>query len=212
MKPKKPLNHQSKLRILAANSCQDILNKIDSKWVEFTNEKVNANITCVHSVDQLTQDEYNWINDLTENNMKVYYEQSENGWNRKQKEKEFRHETARFLLCHLKSGQSNDQLIAFVHFRFELDYDEKHPILYCYEIQVTKDYQSCGLGRHLMLMLQEIASKFQMKSVLLTCFRHNERSYKFYQNLDYKIHHCSPSKCGMEASYEILYHRVGNTH
>ena len=215
MKPKKPLNHQSNLRIFAGNSSKDILAQLDSKWLEFTSEKVKAAVTCVHSVNQLTQEEYNWISDLTEANMKVYYEQSENGWNRKQKEKEFRHETARFLLCRLKRDDNctDEPLIAFVHFRFELDYEGKHPILYCYEIQVVNEHQCCGLGRHLMLLLEQIAAKFNMKSVLLTCFKHNKRSLKFYQKLGYTIHHCSPSKCGQEATYEILCHKANsNSH
>lgn len=134
--------------------------------------------------------------------MREYYDASETAWNRKSKEKEFKCDTARFLLCRLKKKDDRDDgtLIAFVHFRFELDYEDKHPILYCYEIQVAREYQCFGLGAHLMQLLQQIARKFNMKSVLLTCFKHNERSFKFYQKLGYKIDSCSPS----DASYEIL--------
>lgn len=226
MKPlKKPLNHQSKLRIFAANNCKNIIDQIDTKLLQFNSKNVNVSITCVHSVQQLTQDEFNWISNLTEANMKEYYEKSENGWNRKQKEKEFRHQTARFLLCRLNNKYDTDDeetshttngseklgdLVAFVHFRFELDYLDKHPILYCYEIQVANEYQCYGLGRHLMLLLEQIASKFHMKNILLTCFKHNPRSLNFYQKLGYTIDSCSPSKCGQEASYEILCHKVNN--
>lgn len=213
MKPKKPLNHHSNFRIFAANSCEDILGEVDSKLLQFKLGSQSAEITCVHSYKQLTDREFSWISDLTEINMREHYDLSESQWNRKSKEKEFTNETARFLLCRLKT-EDNDTtpgpLIAFVHFRFELDYEKKHPILYCYEIQVANDYQCFGLGAHLMNLLEKIALKFHMKSILLTCFKHNERSSKFYMKLGYTINRCSPSKCGQQASYEILCRKVSN--
>lgn len=212
MKPKKPLNHQSNLRIFAANSSQDIVDQIDPSLLTFKLDSRTATITCVHSFKQLTEEEFTWISNITEVNMREYYDASETAWNRKSKEKEFKSDTARFLLCRLEKKDDAEEapLVAFVHFRFELDYENKHPILYCYEIQVASDYQCFGLGAHLMNLLQRIAHKFHMKSVLLTCFRHNERSYKFYQKLGYKIDSCSPSKCGQEASYEILCRKVSD--
>ena len=213
MKPKKPLNHQSNLRIFAANSSQDILDQIDPALLTFKLGSESATISCVHSAKQLTDGEFSWISHLTELNMREYYDASESAWNRKSKEKEFKCDTARFLLCRLdkEDDQAERPLIAFVHFRFELDYENKHPILYCYEIQVACDYQCFGLGAHLMHLLQRIAHKFNMKSVLLTCFKHNERSFKFYQKLGYKIDSCSPSKSGQEASYEILCRKATNS-
>lgn len=137
--------------------------------------------------------------------MKAHYEKSENGWNPKQKEKEFRAETARFLIC---KRRSDSELVAFVHFRFELDDEAKHPALYCYEIQVVSQFQSQGLGRHLMRVLYEIGLRFKMFKVMLTCFYHNQKTLDFYTRLGYTPDVCSPSKCGQKASYEILSLRI----
>lgn len=139
--------------------------------------------------------------------MKDHYEKSANGWNPKQKEKEFKHETARFLICSIQSSEKKD-LVAFVHFRFELDDEGKHPVVYCYEIQVSKEWQGKGLGKHLMHLLHLIGDRFKMNKVMLTCFKHNEGTLSFYEKLGYTLDVCSPSKCGQEADYEILSKRI----
>ena len=210
MKQKKPLSHQSNLRIFAANGCTDPLKESLSEGDSFgisegDNITKRISITCLHSKD-LDETTLTWINELTEKNMKDHYEKSANGWNPKQKEKELRHETARFLVCHVDSDK---EMIAFVHFRFELDDEAKHPAVYCYEIQVEKEWQSKGIGRHLMKVLQEIGFRFKMFKVMLTCFKHNQTTLSFYEKLGYTPDIRSPSRCGdMTADYEILSKRI----
>lgn len=213
MKQKKPLSHQSNLRIFAANACSNPLSEIDSKLQAFTNESDFAvSISCRHSKD-VKDSEFQWMTDLTEDNMRDHYEKSENGWNRKQKEKEFRHETARILFVRQETQGSGDgatatEPIAFVHFRFELDDEGKHPALYCYEIQVKKEFQSRGLGKHLMHVLSEIGSRFKMYKVMLTCFKHNTTTLEWYHKLGYTADVCSPEQSGMQASYQILSSKI----
>lgn len=211
MKQKKPLSHQSNLRIFAANSCVNPLQEIDAKWHKFDNgSDLSATISCRHSKD-VTDAEFEWMTGLTEENMRHHYEQSENGWNRKQKEKEFRHETARLLFVHKSTAGSGDApAIAFVHLRFELDDEEKHPALYCYEIHVKKEFQSKGLGKHLMDLLRDMGSRFKMYKVMLTCFKHNEATLHWYQKLGYTPDVCSPEKSGESVSYFILSSKIGH--
>lgn len=206
MKPKKALNHQSNLRIFAGNSSSNPLNEIGSEFHHFDGKDgLKVNMKCVSKFTSLTEVEKEFISKLTEGNMKDFYEKSEYGWNEKQKEKEFKNDNARFILC------SNDkELIAFVHFRFELDDEEKHPVVYCYEIQVIPSFQSHGIGKFLMQILYEIGSRFKMKKIMLTCFKHNEKTYQFYQRLGYSLDVSSPSKFGLETSYEILSLRIKN--
>ena len=214
MKPKKPLNHQSNLRIFAANSCKNPFIEINDR-ADFSSENLKIVINCVPNWKELTEKEFQWILDLTERNMKTHYEHSENGWNPKQKEKEFKHETARFLLCRQvldgdnSSGDSDGRLIAFVHFRFEMDDENKHPVIYCYEIQVVDEFQSKGIGKHLMHLLYQMASRFKMNKVMLTCFKHNQKTLQFYTGLlGYAPDVCSPSVCGLNKDYEILSKRI----
>lgn len=206
MKPKKPLNHQSNLRIFAANSSSNPLLEIGQQFQHFVGKDgLKVNIKCVTSYTSLTEEETEFILKLTEGNMKCYYEKSENGWNEKQKEKEFKNETARFILC---STEEDEKLIAFVHFRFELDDQQKHPVVYCYEIQVIPSLQSHGIGKFLMQILHQIGSRFKMNKVMLTCFKHNESTFQFYNRLGYSLDICTPSKFNMDTSYEILSLRI----
>ena len=210
MKPKKPLSHQSNLRILAANNCSDPLQLVDPQLTHLKSASgLLLTISCRNSKDT-TDSEFQWMTDLTEANMRDHYQKSEYGWNRKQKEKEFRHETARILFVTpaAAAGDEAPSPVAFVHFRFELDDEEKHPALYCYEIQVAKEQQSQGVGKHLMRVLREIGSRFKMYKVMLTCFKHNETTLSWYQSLGYTPDVCSPEKSGMNVSYFIMSSRI----
>lgn len=221
MRPKKPLNHQSNLRIFAANSSSNPLDEIGPEFQQFVAKgDLKVKIRCVTAYESLEIKEKEFITKLTEGNMKCFYEQSENGWNEKQKEKEFRNENARFLFCSIDGGKKkleagdekceDEELIAFVHFRFELDDEQKHPVVYCYEIQVCPSYQSHGIGKFLMQILYKIGSRFKMNKIMLTCFKHNDSTFKFYSRLGYGLDVCSPSKFGMDTTYEILSMRIKN--
>jgi GNAT superfamily N-acetyltransferase len=216
MKQKKPLSHQSNLRIFAANASENPLKELETvetdrfqlKPASDNEDASTVKITSIHSkcIDAKTMD---WIKKVMEDNMKEYYEKSANGWNLKQKEKEFRHETARFLMCTVSSDKG-DQPIGFVHYRFELDDEGKHPAIYCYEIQICKDWQSRGLGKYLMTVLHDIGARFKMYKVMLTCFKHNESTLSFYAKLGYTPDIMSPSRSGQDVDYEILSLKIRN--
>lgn len=136
-----PANHgKSNLRILAGNLSKNPLLEADEKWRRFDKNGLKLSVECKHSKD-LTESELKFITDLTESTMHEFYEHSEYGWNRKAKEKEFKHETARILLVRDES----EKLVAFVHFRFELDDEQKFPVVYCYEIQMPPEVQGANV-------------------------------------------------------------------
>lgn len=200
-KNKIPANHnKSNLRLLGANMSVNPLLEIDEKRRVYQNGDLSIEITCLHSKD-LPAETLAAMVDLTEETMKEHYEKSEYGWNRKSKEKEFKHDTARILLA---KDASNGKLLAFVHYRFELDDEEKFPVVYCYEIQMPKSVQGKGLGRYLMDTLLDIGVRFKMNKVMITCFKHNTDAFKFYEKLGYGLDICTPSKCGLEKTYEIM--------
>ncbi|RWS23895.1 hypothetical protein B4U80_02642 [Leptotrombidium deliense] len=140
--------------------------------------------------------------DLTEVNMKQMYEKSEWGWNKDEKEAEFRHKKACFVFV---TDTENGQTIGFTHFRFVFDDEGYFPVIYCYELQIQEQYYRQGIGRHLMDVLYAIGSQFKMKKVVLTTFKHNKRGMDFYmKGLGFKIDRWSPSKFKSDVSYEIL--------
>ncbi|KAG4071450.1 hypothetical protein HA402_011604 [Bradysia odoriphaga] len=183
--------------ITKANQCENILNEIDAEVLEIDSQPVD--LICCKSCD-LSSDLIDLMLQLTEDNMKQMYEQSECGWNSKTKLKEFQHMDARFVILKL-----NDKLIGFCHFRFDYGSDYDDACVYCYELQVVKEFQRQGLGKYLMNILNLLAIRFKLYKVMLTVFKHNVNAMDFYVNkFKFRVDRSSPSKFGQEKDYEIL--------
>lgn len=153
--------------------------------------------------------------DLFRQNMGEMYKTSSWGLNMEEKEKELLHESARFLLVIDDSeglqtsgtGSADDpQLLAFSHFRFEVDDDDRptQEVLYLYEIQISPMVQRSGMGKRFMQIMEILAMQMKMRSVMLTVFKINQDAMTFYEKLKYGIDESSPSQFGDEADYEIL--------
>jgi ribosomal protein S18 acetylase RimI-like enzyme len=162
--------------------------------------------------------------DLFEQNMTDLYRASSWGLNLSKKAKELKHERARFLVITKDSDngtvsipQSSAEIIAFSHFRYELDDEDqpKYPVLYVYELQVKQEFQRHGLGRKLMTLMELMAMKNSMSYVMLTVFKLNVTAMTFYLNkMRYSIADQSPSKFVTDegetetVDYEILWKLV----
>lgn len=143
--------------------------------------------------------------DLFKQNVGTMYEQSSWGLNMEGKKEELQHRKARFLIVTTASPlkavskekkEYVSSLVAFCHYRFEYD-DDQYPtcaVLYLYEIQVSRRFQSRGIGQSLMELLRCIAEKASMTKIILTVFRLNHQALKFYRSLNYKIDESSPSE------------------
>lgn len=149
---------------------------------------------------------------LFQANMAELYKQSSWGLNIHEKREELKHCHARFLIVKSckddSNNEGNDQekVLAFSHFRFEVD-DEDNPsqeVLYLYEIQIDSSLQRNGLGKRLMDIIERIAQEMKMRKVVLTVFKHNQNAMRFYERLNYMIDDTSPSQFGEHADYEIL--------
>lgn len=158
--------------------------------------------------DELSTELQTWLIDLTEQNMKEYYEQSSWGWNRQSKIKEFKHKLARHLIVY---DVDNDKCpVAFVHFRFEQGY-ASDAALYCYELQIENEYRREGIGRCLTNLLLQLAFRFRLSKVLLTVSKQNKGAYKFYTSgLNFRIDPNSPSMFNQVSDYEILSRKPDN--
>jgi len=194
--------------ISVANECDNPLDKLSSNDHSFDNQKsLKVSLSC-HRWHQLDKECQQWMLDLTEDNMKTYYESSSCGWNGSAKRKEFADKTSRHLI--VKSLDTN-QMIAFIHFRFEVGGNDSECVIYCYELQVVASHQRSGVGQYLMGCLYGIGRAFHMQKVMLTVFKCNTIAMNFYtKSLKYRIDRSSPSRCQMVADYEILCHNIDN--
>jgi N-alpha-acetyltransferase 40 len=155
--------------------------------------------------------------DLFRENMSTLYQHSSWGLDMKEKEEEFKHGQARFLLVFDDTTTGTMILAAFVHFRFEYD-NEDHPtcgVLYVYELQVAKQYQHRGMGKHLMGMVQDIGRQQYptvLSKIVLTVFKTNVNAMKFYKHtLGFVVDETDPSQFGsLQEEYEILSLPLGN--
>jgi ribosomal protein S18 acetylase RimI-like enzyme len=155
--------------------------------------------------------------ELFETNMGEMYRKSSWGFNLETKRAELEHRKARYLLVNRgnnsdnnnNNNNNNNGLVAFSHFRFEMD-DEEDPecvVLYVYEIQVAAAYRKQGLGKRLMGILEHIARKNEMDKVMLTVFKANQGAMDFYtQRLGYVVDESSPKY----EDYEILSKKLQN--
>jgi ribosomal protein S18 acetylase RimI-like enzyme len=153
------------------------------------------------AASQLSGDLKQKVVDLFQANMGEYYRNSSWGLDMEKKREELEHRNARYLL--LRDNSQDGDLVAFSHFRFEMN-DEESPeyvVLYVYELQVQAKYRKLGIGKRLMHLLEKIAQGNGMDSVMLTVFKANENAMDFYtQGLRYSVDDDSPP----HADYEIL--------
>ncbi|KAK7282854.1 hypothetical protein RIF29_11941 [Crotalaria pallida] len=99
--------------------------------------------------------------------------------------------------------EDSGPMVGFVQYRFILE--EELPVLYVYELQLEPSVQGKGLGKFLMQLIELMAQKNRMDAVILTVQKANLLAMDFYiSKLRYVVSSTSPSKMGIEKSYEIL--------
>ena len=90
------------------------------------------------------------------------------GWNEKNMAEEMLDDPAWYLVAREADGSP----VAFSHFRYEMEHEEE--VLYVYEIQLEERARRKGLGRFMMMVLELLAHKADMRKIMLTCFKHNQ--------------------------------------
>ncbi|XP_021748440.1 N-alpha-acetyltransferase 40-like isoform X1 [Chenopodium quinoa] len=107
----------------------------------------------------------------------------------------------------MPTNEHKGDVVGFVHYRFIME--EELPVLYVYELQLEQRIQGKGLGKLLMQLLELIAHKNCMATLMLTVQKANLSAMFFYTSkLGYCISRISPSRVdpvvGLGKSYEIL--------
>ncbi|CAF4283359.1 unnamed protein product [Rotaria socialis] len=129
------------------------------------------------------------IIELFEVNMKTLYEQSSVGYDFVGKQEELFSDQSRFLLI---LSSSTKGLLAFTHFRFDMDY-QSH-VLYVYELQVNRNVQGQGLGQLMIEQMKILCRKARMSKIVLTVHKVNKKAIKFYmEKCQFEIDITDPS-------------------
>lgn len=142
---------------------------------------------------------HSWLFELTKSCMFDYYDKS-NGWDDKIKQAELFEDRSRYLIAF---NEEDDKPVGFVHFRFE--YDQNEYIIYIYELHVEEAFRNKGLGRFLTQAVEFIGLKNGVELVLLTLFKENVGSCRFFQKLNYRPHPSSPEEIDPEEGIDCFY-------
>ncbi len=117
------------------------------------------------------------------------YATSSIGWSPTKKRKEMRLPDLRYLLVR-SSVDSTSAIEAFLSFM--LTYEDGHEVIYCYEIHLPPSIRGCGLGKHLMRIMEEIGTRVGVEKAMLTVFVANDGAIQFYARLGYGEDEYSP--------------------
>ncbi|KAI4123758.1 MAG: hypothetical protein LQ347_006024 [Umbilicaria vellea] len=118
------------------------------------------------------------------------YSGSSIGWSPAKKRKEMRLPDLRYLLVRSAASAPADKVEAFLSFM--VTYEDGHEVVYCYEIHLSEHLQGCGLGKHLMRIMEELGGKVGVEKAMLTVFLNNGGAVKFYERLGYVEDDYSP--------------------
>merc|ERR1712038_430604 len=188
--------------VKAANNTTDPLENLPS-FKKYNKNNVEVELTAerVTDLDEATK---KWLVELITKNMKKLYEESDWGWKESSKKEEMFDDRAWYLIARSTSQEDAGKLLAFAHFRFDMDYDDE--VLYVYEIQLEDCVKRKGLGKFMMQVLEIMAFKADMRKIMLTCFKHNPAAQKFFKTaLKYEIDETCPTDDVYEQNdYEIV--------
>ena len=134
------------------------------------------------------------------------------GWNKNEKLKELKEKEGEYFVLYRKN-----QMVAFVYYMITVeecgDLNDKInelDVVYCYELQVIKEYQGFGIGNYLLNLTEEKGKLMKTKKSVLTVFKTNKTAIDFYTKKGYSVDLNSPSKCikselkKSRISYEIF--------
>lgn len=211
-KDKKTKRKEDDARVAAIQAVVEEANKLEDPMAslqpfkKYDRNGLQITIECkrVAVLDTETTD---WAFELVRSNMQSAYESCEWGWSGKNKKEEMMEDEAWYLIARDQDGKPR----ALSHFRFEVEDDVE--VVYCYEIQLSKEVRRKGLGKFMMQILELIALKAQMKKVMLTVFKNNVHGQDFFRNkLKFEEDETSPEVEHMydeDYCYQILSKAIG---
>ena len=153
------------------------------------------------------------------------YDGSSVGWSPLKKRKEMKLPDMRYLIAREgsrtvnpnlngSSAPTQGQTLGFLSFM--VTYEDGKEVIYCYEIHMSPMAQGLGLGKQLMLTLEDIGRRVGLEKAMLTVFKSNTKALRFYDRLGFVVDEYSPQPRKLrngtvkEADYLILSKRLDN--
>lgn len=147
------------------------------------------------------------------------------GWSPLKKRKEMKLPDMRYLIAREgsrtvnpnlngSSAPTQGQILGFLSFM--VTYEDGKEVIYCYEIHMSPMAQGLGLGKQLMLTLEDIGRRVGLEKAMLTVFKSNTKALRFYDRLGFVVDEYSPQPRKLrngtvkEADYLILSKRLDN--
>ncbi|KAI9767105.1 MAG: hypothetical protein M1840_005894 [Geoglossum simile] len=89
------------------------------------------------------------------------------------------------------NASGGEDVVGFLSFMLTIEND--YPVIYCYEIHLQPSKRGCGLGKHLMGLVEEIGRRVGVDKAMLTVFLRNRDGMKFYGGIGYTEDDFSPA-------------------
>lgn len=154
------------------------------------------------AADWLTPGEHNASFGLVEETSKPDYESSTFGWHPRRKRKEMLEPEMKYFFVRRKDAKPNVErrkcgdvdtsILGFLSCMVTHDSSPSVPVLYIYEIHLAESLRGLGLGKHLMLLADNLAKNIGLEKVMLTCFLCNQKAHRFYTSHGFGKDVCSP--------------------
>lgn len=193
-----------------------------SQYSKYLNGDFEVTLYCKTKND-MNPKTLKWAFKLAEANVGPYYKTCSMGWQPKIKQSDLNKSWARYLVAVDKMKNP----VAYAMFRFDMDYGSSvlywyiendlsiqyfkiimsiiHICMYnfSYEMQIEKSSQRKGLGKFMMIALEECAKYWGMEKIILTVLKNNKDGMEFFIKLGFSVDETSPDK-SEKADYEIL--------
>lgn len=117
------------------------------------------------------------------------YKSSSFGWHPTRKRKEMEDKDMRYIVVYPENSSTN-AMAGFLSFMFT--HEDGQPVVYIYEIHVEEVMRGRGLGGHLLRMVESIGTSVGVYKTMLTVFRSNDKTVKWYNKEGYDVDEYSP--------------------
>ncbi|XP_037028284.1 N-alpha-acetyltransferase 40 [Bradysia coprophila] len=177
-----------------ASKIKNPIEPFADQFSKYTKDDIDLTIYCKWKGD-MDAKTLKWAMKLAERNVAPFYRTCGIGWQPKEKQRDLNKNWARYLVAVDKAKQP----VAYTMFRFDMDYGCS--VLYCYELQIEKEYQRKGLGKFFIDALERMAKQYGMEKLILTVLSNNEDGIKFFNSMGFTTDDTSPDA---PTDYSIL--------
>ena len=176
---------------------------------------VRSSPLCPDKSQAATDEDMETCFNLVETTSGDAYRLSGFGWHPKRKKREMREPEMRYLLVRKSQktapdsslhhtqpsdskandrvgdpGSESSPISGFCSFR--LTHEDGFPVIYIYEIHLGDEVLRCGLGSHLLNIVEAIGQSVGVAKAMLTVFRSNEHARAWYNRAGYEVDEYSP--------------------